>query len=115
MPTDNIIQLHALSKKDAERYIKDIACDSSRVFFSKHAKTRMIERHITRKEVIACLDRFSFYEDPHWEASHHGGYKMTIESRAIDQPIRIVMNLNNDTDADNDKDNYILIITVIDI
>ena len=48
MKTDNVIQLHGLSRKEAERYIQEIARDSKRVFLSKHAKERMVERGVTR-------------------------------------------------------------------
>ncbi len=115
MTSDNVIQLHGLSREEATRYIQEIARDSSRVFFSRHAKERMIERGVTRKEVIDCLDRFKFFEEPSWSTSHHGGFRMTVEGWAIDSLLRIGLSLNNDTDADDGKDNYILIITVIDI
>ena len=52
MKTDNVIQLHGLSRKEAERYIQEIARDSKRVFLSKHAKERMVERGVTRKELL---------------------------------------------------------------
>lgn len=115
MPTKNVTKLHGLSRNQAEQYIKDIARDSSRVFFSKHARERMVERHVSRKEVIDCLGRFAFFEEPHWSTSHHGGYRMTIEAWGVDKRLRIGLSLNNDNDSDDGKDNYILIITVIDI
>ncbi len=115
MATDNIIQLHGLSREEAERYIQEISRDTKRVFFSRHANERMLERRVTRKEVISCLDRFTFFEEPNWSTTHYGGYRMTIEARSTDHQLRIGLSLNNDTDAEDGADNYILIITVINI
>ena len=54
MTTDNVIQLQCLSREEATRYIQEIGRDSKRVFLSRHARERMVERGVTRKEVIAC-------------------------------------------------------------
>ena len=115
MTTDNVIQLQCLSREEATRYIQEVGRDSKRVFLSRHARERMVERGVTRKEVIACLDRFTFFEEPIWSNTHHGGFQMTIEARSTDHQLRIVLKLKNDTDAADGEDNYILVITVIDI
>ncbi|VAW50962.1 hypothetical protein MNBD_GAMMA06-969 [hydrothermal vent metagenome] len=115
MTSDNIIRFRRLSRDQAEILIHEISRDSKRVVLSRHAKERMIERRVTFKEVIVCLDRFTFFEEPSWSTTHHGGYRMTIEARSTDHYLRIGLSLNNDTDAEDGEDNYILIITVIDI
>lgn len=114
MPDDNVIQLPSLSADEAEQYIKDIARTSRRVFFAPHAKQRMVERHVTRKEVIDCLGRFRFFEEPNWSLNH-GNWQMTIESQSIDAFLRIGLSLGNKTQDEDGKANYILIITVIDL
>ncbi len=114
MPDDNVIQLSSLSADEAEQYIKDIARTSGRVFFAPHAKQRMIERHVTRKEVIDCLDGFRFFEEPHWSLKH-SNWQMTIESQSMDGFLRIGLSLGNKTQDEDGKANYVLIITVIDL
>lgn len=106
MSTDNVITLLRLSNEDAKRYVKETARISSRVFFTSHAKERMSERDITRKQVLECLLRFRFIEEPH--RTPNGNWKMTVEAQSMDDWITVALCLDNDS-----KGNYVLIITVI--
>lgn len=112
MPDGNVIRLQRLSNHDAERCIKEIASDSSRVFLTRHARDRMAERNITRQQVLECLSRFRIIEDPHRTVK--GSWKMTIEAQSMDDFIKVALVIDNDNNTGNDaEDNFILVITVI--
>jgi len=108
MPNDNVIELLKLSNEEAERYVKEISRDSSKVIYTRHALERMDQRHVTRKQVLQCLSRFRIVEEPH--RTPNANWKMAIEAQSMDDWLKIVLCLENKGDG-----NYILVVTVIDI
>jgi len=45
------------TKNQWEALIRHLAADSANVFFTRHARTRMRERHITQMQVLEVLKR----------------------------------------------------------
>ena len=48
-------QLATKSDSQIAKHIRTVAKDSSRVFFTKHAKVRMTQRRVTAAEALDCL------------------------------------------------------------
>ena len=58
------IPLLNLTPKAALEILRECAADDRRMFFSPHARQRMVERQITRLQVLRCLEKGSLGE-PH--------------------------------------------------
>jgi len=106
MPTKNVVGLFGLSNVEAISRLRDIVQDSGRVAFTNHAKLRMVQRNITRKQVIECLPRSRIIEEPH--RTPRGNWKMKVEGPTIDDWIEVVLVFEINSNGD-----YILIVTVI--
>lgn len=75
MTKDNISPLHTIRKEDAIRAIKEIAAnDTGRVFFTAHAETRMVERTVTRRQVLQVLRHGDVIQPPEWEVKQDRGW-----------------------------------------
>lgn len=57
--------------------IRNLAEDSSNVFFCDHANDRMIERTITTTQVISCLRHGAVTEQPYTDT--HGNWRCTFQ------------------------------------
>jgi hypothetical protein len=61
----------------ALRMIRELAADSSRIAILEHCRTRMVQRHITRKQVELCLQKGTICEGPYlnrlgnWQVNMH--------------------------------------------
>ena len=83
----------------ALRVLREIAEDSARVIFTKHASQRMRQRKVSPVQVIACLQRGIIREPVALDL--HGNWKLTVSHRvagkdldvavAIDVPNRAIV------------------------
>jgi hypothetical protein len=66
-----------MTDDEAVAILRDCAEHDSRLFFSKHAEERMLQRKITRLQVMTCLTKGkvveSAYRDP------KGDFRLTLE------------------------------------
>lgn len=103
----NVVALLNLDKATANKILDVVCADSLRVRITEHATKRMIERQITRRQVIACLRNGVFVEDPARTPS--GSWKMTKQVRTAGDDVTVVAVLDN-----RGNGNYAVVITVID-
>ena len=104
MAADNVLQLN-LSRHHAEKLLREIAKDSSRVFFSTHATKRMTNRKISRIQVFRCLTKGHITEGP--ARGSRGNWELKMEVYSAGEPLSVVAVLDNDG-----RGNYIIIVTV---
>lgn len=95
-----------LSSNRAKELIREVVSNSDRVFFSTHVKERMAERLINRRQILTCLQKGIFVEEPAW-SQLHGNYTFSVESVAAGDVVTVAAALCLDED-----DNYIIVITV---
>ncbi|MBU2755189.1 DUF4258 domain-containing protein [Acidithiobacillus sp. CV18-2] len=68
--------------------IRALAANADRVFFVEHAEQRMMERGITRPQIIECLRHGTVSEPPHQDA--HGNWRCTLEHITCGDRVRTV-------------------------
>lgn len=100
----NIVDFN-ITPARAQKLIKDIAADSSRVVFTIHAEKRMRQRKITRIQVLRCLTHGRISEGP--ARSMKGNLEMRMEVMSAGEMITVVAALEKD-----DSGNFAVIITV---
>ncbi|MCL2296970.1 MAG: DUF4258 domain-containing protein [Proteobacteria bacterium] len=93
-------------ERDVERTIRDLANDSGRVFVTRHAKERMLERRVTRPQILECLRKGRITEPLHQEAS--GSWIGTFSRTVAGQDVDVVAKLQEKSDGE-----FVLVITVI--
>lgn len=101
------VLLMELTAHSALQVIKETIADSSRVFFSQHAKERMLERELTDRQVMRVLEHGRITEGPARAAK--GNWIMTVEGISAGDRISVPVAL----DHDDASGNYTIIITVI--
>lgn len=88
-----------LSRPKALALVRELAADSGNVVFHPHALKRMRTRHVTPKEVIACLLKGAITEGPAlgikgaWELAverTNAGRRLRV-ALAIDLPTRLIV------------------------
>lgn len=102
---DNVVRLINLTEQKAREILNEIAQDSSRIEFSKHARQRMSERNITLVQIIRILGRGKFEEQPH--RTPNGNWQMKLSGLSAGHDIKIVCAL----DYKAETGNYAIIIT----
>lgn len=90
----------------ALRIVRRIAKDSAAVFFTAHASQRMRQRHISRAQVLYCLQGGRIVEGPAPDAK--GRWCMTLQRSCQGDVVQAVASL----DWDAESADYVLIITV---
>ncbi|SEN71670.1 DUF4258 domain-containing protein [Nitrosomonas marina] len=95
-----------LTPQKAKQIISKLAEDSGRVFILSHAEERMVERDITRMQVIRCLKHGVIVEGPYRDIKF-GLWRQTLEVRTAGNVISVVASLDRD-----DKGDYIVVVTV---
>lgn len=68
--------------------IHTLSTDSAKIFFVDHAEKRMVERGITRPQVIECLRHGTVTEPPHQDI--HGRWRCTINHSSCGDRIQVV-------------------------
>lgn len=62
---------------DALTILRGCVVNDSRIFICPHAKERMIERNITRKQVLTCIEKGKISESPYRDVK--GDWRCSIE------------------------------------
>lgn len=92
----------------AMKLLKEIANDSSRVIFTKHAEKRMYSRKITRIQVLKCLTHGRIVKGP--APSIKGNMEMKMEVMSAGELIAVVAALEKD-----DSGNFVVVVTVFGV
>ena len=95
-----------MTPHQAKAILNDLASDGQRVFFTRHAEERMVEREITRMQVLRCLQVGSFEEEPARDV--RGNWAMRLRLFTAGEYIRVAVALDEDQHG-----NLAVIITVI--
>lgn len=95
-----------MTPHQAKAILNDLASDGRRVFFTRHAEERMVEREITRMQVLRCLQVGSFEEEPARDA--RGSWAMRLRLFTAGEYIRVAVAIDQDQHG-----NLAVIITVI--
>lgn len=74
-----------LADSEAQRWLAQIACDSSAVIFTSHARQQMRKRGISARQVIECLKKGLITESAFLDL--YGNWKLTIERYAAGERI----------------------------
>jgi len=93
-----------LSKKKALEILRDVSSDSGKVFITKHASERMLERCISRPDVMCCLENGQITEGPAQEAN--GSWRCTVNWFRAGSPLTVVAVIDFD-----DEGNFVLVVT----
>ena len=93
----NVIDFN-ITPARAKKLLKEIAEDSSRVFFTRHAEKRMRERKITRTQVVRCLTHGRIVEGP--APSIKGNMEMRLEVMSAGEIVTTVAALETDSSGD---------------
>lgn len=81
-----------LSAPVAQRLVREVAADSSRVFLTRHARVRMRERKIDRTQVFDVLRRGRIAEAP---ARQPGGeWKFTMQRITMGNDVTVAVVLD---------------------
>jgi len=103
VPQDNVVELD-LSIPLARKIILEICADTSRVFISTHAEKKMMQRDITRSQVMRCLRSGAITEGP--ARGIKGNWELTMNVLSAGDSVTVVAALDNDENG-----NHILVIT----
>ena len=86
----------------ALRVLREIAEDSARVIFTKHASQRMRQRKVSPVQVIACLQRGIIRESVALDL--HRNWKLTVSHRVAGRDLNVAVAI--------DVPNRAIVITV---
>jgi Domain of unknown function (DUF4258) len=79
-----------LSDQSALSIVRNCAQDSSKVFFSGHAKQRMIKHRITNIQVLDCLLKGIICESVHRDIGT-GDWKLNLEHYTAGAHVRVTV------------------------
>jgi hypothetical protein len=102
--TANIIELE-LTPVLARKYLREIATDSGKVFFSDHVLKRMAQRKITTVQVMRCLKVGEIDEGP-TRSIDKGNWEMLVSVISAGDILKVALALDTDSNG-----NYIIVIT----
>ena len=92
---------------DIEATIRRLAHNSAKVFMSKHAEDRLVERKLTMTQVYKCLQSGDVIEGPTLNSEHRKGWMCRMQILSAGEMVQVACKL---IEARGD---YILVITVI--
>ncbi len=87
----NVLRME-LGPRSARKIVGKIAGDRSKVFFTHHAELRMVERRITRGQVMLCLRHGVVIEGPYRDT--HGSWKLNMKVASAGSIITVVVVLD---------------------
>lgn len=90
-----------------ETTIRQTAAFSERVFITKHAEKRMIERQVTLSQVLYCLRTGVLIEGPTLDSYHQAGHKATMQQVCAGDLVQVALKLVEQGQG------HIIVITVI--
>ena len=85
-----------LSDSDAIAILRDCAINDNRVFFSKHAIKRMVQRKITRPQVLSCLEKGRITESPYRDPK--GDWRCSIEHYTAGSIVTVAVAIKHNQD-----------------
>jgi hypothetical protein len=94
-----------LNDANALKRLREIATDSARVIFTRHAKQRMKQRRITTAQVLACLSAGSIAEPAHID--QFGAWVLTVEKLTAGELVRVAVAM-----MQNERGDWVTVITV---
>jgi hypothetical protein len=94
-----------MSPPKALAIIREVAQDTSRLYYSAHARKRMRQRHITPIQVVRALRSGKLVEGP--AQAIGGNWECVVEYVSAGQPIRVVLAIEL-----VDPASYVTVITV---
>ena len=74
---------------DALSILRRCATNGSVIFISPHAKERMIERHITLKQVLTCMEKGRISESPYRDIK--GDWRCNIEHYSAGNAVTVAI------------------------
>ncbi|WP_414704418.1 DUF4258 domain-containing protein [Pseudomonas sp. UBA4194] len=86
--------------------VRSLSTRSERVFYTQHARSRMVERGITVPCVMGCLAKGRIVEGPMLNPG--GDWKVTMSWFRAGSPIQVVAALDIDQDG-----TFIVVVTTI--
>lgn len=95
-----------LTRKKALEIIRALSQVSERIFYSPHAKARMIERGVSMPDVMDCLGKGLIREGPYQQPG--GDWIFTISWFRAGSPLEIVGAIDVD-----DEGTFLVIVTTI--
>jgi hypothetical protein len=95
-----------LPKKKALEIIRELSEVSERIFYSPHAKARMIERGVNMPDVMDCLGKGQITEGPFQQPG--GDWRFTISWFKAGSPLQVVGAIDIDDDG-----TFLVIVTTI--
>jgi len=95
-----------LPKKKALEIIRELSQVSHRVFYSPHAKARMIERGVSIPDVMDCLGKGQMTEGPFLQPG--GDWRFTVSWFRAGSPLQVVGAIDVDDDG-----TFLVIVTTI--
>ena len=79
------VQPQRLSATVALKIVREIAATSGDIVILPHAKSRMMQRHITRRQVEECCRKGTIVEWPF--QNEHGHWQVTLYRHAADEEV----------------------------
>lgn len=98
----NIVTLD-LTTAAAKRILAEV--ETSRIFFTQHAKDRMRQRGISTTQALRCLRNGSIVEGPARDTG--GEWKVTVEVLTAGTPVSVVAAIEEDSSG-----NHVIVVTV---
>lgn len=89
------IKTYELTASDAKKKIAAICENNERLKITTHTEQRMIERKITRTQILRCLINGRIIEGPYRDI--RGNWKVTIESFSAGEPITVAAVIDRDS------------------
>lgn len=93
-----------LNRVTIKPLIREVAETSKKVLFTRHVEERMIQKSITRAQIMRCLKHGHITEGPAQDMK--GGWKFRVEVIAAGDSIKVVASL-----FINENNNNIVVIT----
>lgn len=87
-----------MTDSDALTILRECAENDTRVFFSRHATDRMIQRKITRPQVLLCLEKGKITESPCRDPK--GDWRCTIEHYTAGSVVTVAAAIKHNNNGD---------------
>lgn len=94
-----------LTDKDAQEFLKKCAKEQHLVFLSRHARERMAQRNITRKQIMICLEKGRVTESPYRDVK--GDWRCAMEHYTSGIVVNVAVAIKLDENG-----NHAVIVTV---
>ncbi|ANE54454.1 hypothetical protein AYM39_04120 [Methylomonas sp. DH-1] len=93
-----VIKYLNMTDSDALKILRECAADDGRVFFSRHAIDRMMERKITRPQVLSCLEKGKITESPCRDPK--GDWRCTLEHYTAGSVVTVAVAIKHNNNGE---------------